>query len=110
MYPPLPPPINASTVPELFFHSCKLPCPDAATIVIGTAAEDVDITLAVPNLVVPADAVKLPANVPVEAENIPEELDKAEEETVNGPKVPEVNVTTPEILAELEVKVPAGVT
>jgi hypothetical protein len=73
-------------------------------------AEDVEIILAVPSVVIPTDAVRLPANVPVEAENIPEELDKAEEETVNGPKVPEVNVTTPAILAEFDTNVPAGVT
>jgi hypothetical protein len=80
--------------------------------------------------VVPTDAVKLPANVPVEAENIPEELASADDETVNGPNIPEEivppdipptatvqfpnipvkKVIEPEILAELEVKVPAGVT
>ena len=69
-----------------------------------------EVTFKVPKVVVPADAVRLPVIVPLEAVIAPEELDKAEEETVNGPKVPEVNVTTPEILAELEVKVPAGVT
>ena len=88
----------AITEPDEFCHCCKLAdCPDAPTTVNGTVVEEVFVKV-------------IFANEAVDAEIVPEELVSADDETVNGPIVPEVNVTTPAIFAELEDKVQSGVT